>query len=112
MKGMTKHARVAAVFCLAVFIAASCARVGRNFPTGPVAKVKIGATTQADVRRMFGEPWRIGVDNGKKTWTYGYYRYSLFGETVTRDLVVTFRDDGVVDSYSFNTSEVDDERYR
>jgi len=112
MKRMMRHARIAAVCCLTALVIASCARVGRNFPTDPVANVKIGITTQDDVRRMFGEPWRIGVDNGKRTWTYGYYRYSLFGETITRDLVVTFRDDGVVDSYSFNTSEVDDERYR
>ncbi len=97
---------------LIILTMVSCARVGKEFPTDPVQSIQVGTTTRADIERMFGEPWRVGVDSGRRTWTYGYYRYSLFGETVTRDLVVKFRDDGVVDSYSFNTSEIDDERFR
>ena len=45
---------------------------------------------------------RTGIDDGRPTWTYGYYRYALLGEARTRDLVVRFDDSGRVASYTFN----------
>jgi len=83
----------------------SCASVGREFPVSPVSKISIGQTTQAQIRTMFGEPWRVGVEDGRGTWTYGKYRYRLFGEPSTTDLVVKFDDKNVVVSYSFSTTE-------
>jgi hypothetical protein len=40
-----------------------------------------------------------------KTWTYGDYRYSLFSDGSTEDLVIKFDRSGVVASYVFNTSK-------
>lgn len=54
---------------------------------------------------MFGEPWRTGIEDGKRTWTYAHYRYSLFGPEQTRDLLVRFDDEGNVVSYSYNTTQ-------
>jgi hypothetical protein len=54
---------------------------------------------------MFGSPWRVGIEDGRRTWTYGKYRYRLFSETSTQDLVVRFDDKGIVVSYTFNTTE-------
>ena len=85
-----------------------CATVGAKFPVEPVDQIVIGQTTRADVQRMFGNPWRIGVDDGDTTWTYGHYRYKLFGRAKTRDLVVRFDANGVVSSYTFNTTEHED----
>ncbi|MCG2746451.1 MAG: outer membrane protein assembly factor BamE [Desulfobulbaceae bacterium] len=82
-----------------------CATVGRDFPAYQVPRIKIGETTQTDIRSMFGPPWRVGVEDGTKTWTYGKYRYGLFAETSTQDLVVRFNDDGIVTSYTYNTTE-------
>ena len=45
------------------------------------------------------------MDDGDQTWTYGHYRYSLFGEAKTEDLVIRFDKDGVVSSYTFNTTD-------
>ena len=73
-----------------------CATVGAEFPVAPVDEIVIGQTTQSDIQRMFGNPWRIGVDDGDTTWTYGYYKYKLFGRAKTRDLVVRFDANGVV----------------
>ena len=50
---------------------------GHQFPTEKVHQIQIGQTTQADIKRMFGEPWRTGVEDGYPTWTYGIYHYSL-----------------------------------
>jgi len=79
--------------------------VGRKFPVTPVTKIVIGLTTQQDIHRMFGDPWRMGIENGMRTWTYGDYHYSAFGGTTTTDLVVRFNADNTVASYTFNTTD-------
>lgn len=105
---MTRHP-VRVFQCLGVLALAtllsSCASVGREFPVSPVSEIQIGRTTQAAVRSMFGEPWRVGMEDGRRTWTYGKYRYRLFGEPSTTDLIVRFDEKNVVVSYSFSTTE-------
>lgn len=91
--------------CLVVSLAlAGCLTVGREFPTDRVGQISIGHTTRDEVHRMFGEPWRTGLEDGRRTWTYGHYRYKLFGTTETRDLVIRFDPNGVVASYTFNAA--------
>jgi hypothetical protein len=85
-----------------------CANVGHDFPTDRVTEIHINQTTQEQIRSMFGPPWRIGLEDGVVTWTYGKYHYSLFSETTTKDLVVRFDKNGVVTSYTFNTSRHED----
>lgn len=89
----------------AVLVTASCATVGRDFPDGRVSGIRLNETTRDEIRAMFGPPWRVGVEDGRRTWTYGRYRYSLFGEASTKDLVVRFDTQGMVVSYSYNTTE-------
>jgi hypothetical protein len=90
---------------LSVLFCVSCATVGRDFPTARVSDIAIGKTTQNEIRTMFGSPWRVGIEDGQRTWTYGKYRYRLFGQTTTQDLVVRFDERDVVASYTFNTTE-------
>ena len=97
------------LFSVLILILASCATVGRQFPTGDVQRIVIGTTTKQTVTDIFGPPWRIGLEDGTRTWTYGYYKYRLFGESTTYDLVVRFNDSGIVTSYSFNTTEIAEE---
>ncbi|TGN38968.1 outer membrane protein assembly factor BamE domain-containing protein [Marinobacter confluentis] len=82
-----------------------CATVGKDFATHNVDQIEVGETTRSDIQEMFGEPWRTGIEDGKRTWTYGKYRWSAFGEAETTDLVVRFNDDGTVSSYVYNTTE-------
>lgn len=82
-----------------------CATVGKDFAASRVVELKIGETTQNQVREMFGQPWRMGMEDGRHTWTYGKYRYSLFGPAETEDLVIRFDNNGTVRSYTFNTSK-------
>ena len=65
------------------------------------------ATVGYEIREMFGEPWRIGIEDGRITWTYARYHYRLFGDASTTDLIVRFNAAGVVDSYSYNTAEAE-----
>jgi outer membrane protein assembly factor BamE (lipoprotein component of BamABCDE complex) len=80
-----------------------CLTVGANFPSENFSWIVKNKTTRADAQRLLGEPFRVGVDAGQNTWTYGYYRYRLFGPTYTKDLVLYFNKDGTVSSYTFNT---------
>ena len=98
------RAIVLGIACLSFFLSA-CATAGRDFETARVADIQIGKTTQADIEAMFGKPWRTGIEDGLRTWTYGKYRYSVFSKTSTRDLVVRFDKNNVVSSYTFNTTE-------
>jgi hypothetical protein len=81
-----------------------CITVGREFRPDAVQLVELNVTTRAQVQAQFGAPWRTGVEDGLETWTYGHYRYSMFGASRTRDLVVKFDDTGVVVSYQYNTT--------
>ena len=78
--------------------------MGRPFAVQKIRQIEIEKTTMAEIRQMFGDPWRTGLDNGKRTWTYG--EYSM---TITRDLVIRFDDVNVVKSYSFSSSAPEDE---
>jgi hypothetical protein len=92
----------------AALLLAGCLTVGRAFPVDPVRDIKLGATTRDEVRKTFGEPWRTGLEDGQRTWTYGHYRYAALGTTRTRDLVIRFDDKGRVVSYTFNSTYPED----
>jgi hypothetical protein len=102
------HSRMAAV-CLAMLLSA-CATVGRDFSASKVYDIQIGKTTQAEIHAMFGQPWRVGIEDGKPTWTYGSYHYSAFSEARTKDIVIRFDANNIVRSYTFNTSNPADIR--
>lgn len=82
-----------------------CANVGHDFPDDLVTRIKIHETTRDQIRSMFGAPWRVGLEDGQQTWTYGRYRYSLFKDASTKDMVIRFDRQGIVSSYTFNTTE-------
>ena len=97
------------MFVILLITIASCATVGRKFPAEAINKIQLGKTIKEDVNKIFGSPWRIGLEDGRRTWTYGYYKYRLFGESTTRDLVIRFDSNGVVSSYTFNTTDIEGE---
>lgn len=80
-----------------------CLTVGQDFVTD-TQWIQEGKTRRADVDKKFGPPFRMGYDGGLFTYTYVYYRYSLLGRTMTKDLVVRFTSEGTVRDYSFATS--------
>lgn len=82
-----------------------CATVGQPFPADEVEGLTVGETTRAEVKERFGEPWRTGSEDGDPTWSYGHYQWSAFGASDMTDLVIRFDDDGVVRSFTYNTSD-------
>ena len=86
----------------------SCATIGKPFFFSGPEEIKIGKTTQANVLRRFGTPFRVGYDSGKIQWTYAHYKYNAFTKTDTKDLVITFSKDRTVKAYVYNSSLEED----
>lgn len=97
---------VTLIALLSLFITA-CATVGQPYAEHKVEDIKVGETTRADIEEMFGAPWRTGLESGMTTWTYGHYRYSLFSDDRTSDLVVRYDENNKVQSYTYNRTTAD-----
>lgn len=83
---------------------AGCFTVGQEFASNRVNEIKVGQTRKQDISEMFGTPWRTGLEDGRPTWTYGIYKYSLFGGDDTQDLLIRFDPQGLVRSYTFSST--------
>lgn len=94
------------LLALSVFVV-GCATVGQPYAEHKVPEIKVGETTKAEIQKMFGNPWRTGSESGQQTWTYGNYRYSVFSEAQTSDLVVRFNEQNRVASYTYNRTTAD-----
>jgi outer membrane protein assembly factor BamE (lipoprotein component of BamABCDE complex) len=95
--------RVLAKVVLCAVVLASCVTNGKDFPSD-LNWIKKNQTTQSDVRMLLGEPYSIGSSSGRATWTYGYYKYKLFGKSNTKELKLYWDDKKVVEDFSFNSS--------
>ena len=93
---------IAITFFLVFSAGCASVNVGYDFPDDQVKSIQIGETTKEDIRTIFGEPWRTGLENGQETWTYGKYNYSGTRETAAKDLVVRFTEKNIVESYTFS----------
>ena len=76
-----------------------CANVGNNFNQKEVAKIQIGSTKKEDIRKLFGNPFRTGIENGREIWVYEYNSYSSFRQGSFKDLIIVFNRRGIVDSH-------------
>lgn len=83
-----------------------CATIGQEFSASHVPEIKIGQTRKQDIKEMFGTPWRTGMEDGHPTWTYGIYKYELFGATDSQDLLIRFDNQGLVRSYTFSSTRM------
>lgn len=92
------------LLCGAALQLAGCATVGQEFAASRVPEIKIGQSTRQNIKDIFGSPWRTGLEDGKPTWTYGIYKYSVFSPDDTQDLLIRFDNNGIVRSFTFNTT--------
>ena len=95
-------------FSFVSLLTSSCFTVGEQFPS-IVSWIQPHATTRSEIEKAFGPPFRTGYDSGLKTYTYGYYRYSAFSNSQTKDLTVRFDANNIVESYTFSSSFPEDQ---
>ena len=75
-------------------------KYGHLFPSPETSMVVVGQTDKTTLRRIFGEPYQIGLDSGDETWRWVYAEYGA-GGGVNKDFTVRFNANDTVKSYSF-----------
>jgi len=109
MLPLLKFRRFRAGLALICAFTSGCITMGQKFDTRLVPGIVVGKTTQADIQKQFGDPYRTGLENGDLTWTYLHYRLSVFGNQQTTDLYVRFGADHMVKSYALNSNIPEDQ---
>ncbi len=61
--------------------------------------------SNAELRKMFGEPFKTGIQNGQPVWVYEYNSYDPVNNDKSKDLIIIFGPNGVVQSHQFMSSE-------
>ena len=88
-----------------VLISNGCGTVGKSFNTSKVESIVNGVSTQSDIKKMFGKPFKIGIQNGQPIWVYENHNYSVISKNKSKDLIITFDSVGIVKSYQFMSSD-------
>ena len=88
-----------------ILISNGCGTVGKSFNTSKVESIVNGITTRSDIKIMFGEPFKIGIQNGQPIWVYEDHYYSITRKEISKDLIIIFSPDGRVQSYQFMSSK-------
>ncbi len=82
-----------------------CGTAGKPFDAEALDKIVNGTTTQAEVERLLGPPFKKGWENDKPVWIYEYNKYQMLGRDESKDIIIKFDKDGVVRSHQFMTSQ-------
>ncbi len=85
----------------------SCVTRGSVF-SSDYSWIQKGETSQQEVNRRLGQPFHVGYSSGRPTWTYGFYKYRLVGESHTKELTFYWDKNGLVDNFVFKSSFPDD----
>ena len=82
-----------------------CGTVGKDFDIEKARTIENGKTTKEDIARMFGEPFKTGIQNGHPIWIYEQNKYQAVGEGSSKSLTVEFDDNGVVRNHTVTSNE-------
>ena len=93
------------VLLLVATLSAGCISptFGREFPSPEPRAIIVGKTDKGELRRLFGEPYQVGIDSGDPTWRWFFGQHSR-GAEETKDLSVRWNGDGTVKSYAFTSN--------
>jgi len=82
-----------------------CGTTGKDFNESLYKNIVSGTTTHKEIQAMFGPPFKKGIQNGYKVWTYEYNAYNALGNDTTKDMVIVFTPDGIVKSHQMMTNQ-------
>ena len=93
------------ILLLANLFFIGCGTTGKNFNESLHKNIVVGTTTHKEIQAMFGSPFKKGIQNGYKTWTYEYNFYNALGNNITKDIIIVFTQSGVVKSHQMMTNQ-------
>ena len=83
-----------------------CGTIGKNFDYFPISDQIVNhKTTKLDVRAIYGAPHRKGLENSNSIWIYEYSAYRVFGRNTSKDLIVTFDKNDIVQSHQYMSND-------
>lgn len=101
---MTRHIILfVLIACMAV--GSGCGSVGKDFDTDMAQTIEKGKTTKSDIKRMFGTPFKTGVQNGNPVWVYEKNVYRTLGKGSSKSLIVEFDSNGIVKGHQIMVDE-------
>ena len=93
------------IFELAIlFFLAGCGTMGKDFNASKVNNIENRVTSQSEILKNFGTPFKKGVHNGMVMWTYEFNQYNSIGPDNSKDLVILFDKKDTVNSYRFTST--------
>jgi outer membrane protein assembly factor BamE (lipoprotein component of BamABCDE complex) len=93
------------IFIGILLISNGCGTAGKSFDTSNAASILNGTTTRSEIKKIFGEPFKTGIQNDQPVWTYENHHYSILRDDTSEDLIIIFRSDGIVQSHQFMSSK-------
>lgn len=99
--------RTVASWALIALFLSGCISQGADFDS-KIDWIKKGQTTQHDVKLILNEPFSVGQASETKTWTYGFYKYRLFGKSYVKELKLYWYPDNTLKRFSFSSSFPED----
>ncbi|MBC8287245.1 MAG: hypothetical protein H8E42_07200 [Nitrospinae bacterium] len=88
-----------------VLFVCGCGTTGKDFNESLYKNIVVGTTTHKEIQAMFGPPFKKGIQNGYKIWTYEYNFYNSLGKDITKDMIIVFTQSGVVKSHQMMTNQ-------
>ena len=82
-----------------------CSTTGKSFNASKIESIVNETSTRADIKKMFGEPFKTGIQNGQPIWIYEDHHYSIISNDLSKDLIIIFGPNGVVQSHQFMSSK-------
>ena len=93
------------IFELAIlFFLAGCGTMGKDFNASKVNNIENHVTSQSEILKIFGIPFKEGTQNGMAMWTYQFDQYNAIGPDNSKDLVILFDKKDTVNSYRFTST--------
>ena len=88
-----------------LFFLAGCGTMGKDFNASQVNNIQNHVTTQSEILKNFGTPFKEGTQNGLAMWTYQFDQYNAIGPDNSKDLVILFDKKNIVNSYRFTSTK-------
>ena len=99
-----KQIKVFLVTILVIPLWMGCASVGKHFDSKKVKNIKNNVTTQLEILKWFGVPFKEGTENGYTMWTYQIDKWKILGEVESKGLVILFDDRNKVKAYRYESN--------
>ena len=88
-----------------ILLPGGCGTAGKSFNASKIGSIVNGTTTRSDIKKIFGEPFKTGIQNGQPIWVYEDHLYSIISNDSSKDLIIIFGPNGVVQSHQFMSSK-------